>query len=92
MPVARGRDSLVPPHLAGAERVLLALVLPCLAYCGDYYVHVFALVLTNVILAASLRPSLTCGQLNIGHSAFMCVGRLHFGAAWPRTLRCSVRA
>jgi len=31
-------------------------------------------VLINVILAASLRPSLTCGQLNIGHSAFMCVG------------------
>src|SRR5881397_1722459 len=41
---------------------------------GDYYVHVFALVFTNVILAASLRPSLTCGQLNIGHSAFMSVG------------------
>lgn len=41
---------------------------------GDYYVHIFALVFTNVILAASLRPSLTCGQLNIGHSAFMSIG------------------
>src|SRR5207245_8213853 len=41
---------------------------------GDYYVHVFALVFTNIILAATLRPSLTCGQLNIGHSAFMSVG------------------
>src|SRR2546427_6828552 len=51
---------------------LLALLIPPLG--GDYYVHLFALVLTNVILAASLRPSLTCGQLNIGHSAFMCVG------------------
>src|SRR5256885_8222718 len=50
----------------------LALLVPALG--GDYYVHVFALVLINVILAASLRPSLTCGQLNIGHSAFMCVG------------------
>ena len=49
----------------------LAILVPQL---GDYYVHVFALVFTNVILAASLRPSLTCGQLNIGHSAFMCVG------------------
>src|SRR5712691_2355897 len=49
----------------------LALLVPML---GDYYVHVFALVLTNVILSASLRPSLTCGQLHIGHSAFMCVG------------------
>jgi len=49
----------------------LALLVPVL---GDYYVHVFALVFINVILAASLRPSLTCGQLNIGHSAFMCVG------------------
>src|SRR5256886_13883865 len=49
----------------------LALLVPLL---GDYYVHVFALVFTNVILAASLRPSLTCGQLNIGHSAFMSVG------------------
>ena len=52
--------------------VILALLVPELG--GDYYVHVFALVFTNVILAASLRPSLTCGQLNIGHSAFMSVG------------------
>jgi len=50
----------------------LALVVPRLG--SDYYVHILALVFTNVILAASLRPSLTCGQLNIGHSAFMCVG------------------
>ena len=49
----------------------LAVLVPWL---GDYYVHVFALVFINVLLAASLRPSLTCGQLNIGHSAFMCVG------------------
>ncbi len=49
----------------------LAVLVPLL---GNYYIHVFALVFTNVILAASLRPSLTCGQLNIGHSAFMCVG------------------
>lgn len=41
---------------------------------GDYYVHLFALVFINVMLAASLRPSLTCGQLNVGHSAFMLVG------------------
>ncbi len=52
--------------------VLLALVLPQIG--GAYYVHLFALVFTNVILAASLRPSLTCGQLNIGHSAFVSVG------------------
>src|SRR3989442_5148879 len=51
---------------------VLALLLPQLG--GDYYVHIFALVFTNVILAASLRPSLTCGQLNIGHSAFMSIG------------------
>jgi branched-chain amino acid transport system permease protein len=57
----------VPAVLVGG----LALLVPLL---GDYYIHVFALVLTNVILAASLRPSLTCGQLNIGHSAFMCLG------------------
>jgi branched-chain amino acid transport system permease protein len=41
---------------------------------GDYYVHLFALLFINVMLAASLRPSLTCGQLNVGHSAFMLVG------------------
>ena len=41
---------------------------------GEYYIYLFALVFTNVILSASLRPSLTCGQLNIGHSAFMCIG------------------
>jgi branched-chain amino acid transport system permease protein len=49
----------------------LALLVPQL---GDYYIHVFALVLINIILASSLRPSLNCGQLNIGHSAFMCLG------------------
>jgi branched-chain amino acid transport system permease protein len=52
--------------------IVLALFVPRLG--GDYYVHIFALVFTNVILAASLRPSLTCGQLNIGHSAFMSIG------------------
>src|SRR5881409_3027205 len=52
--------------------IVLALLVPRLG--GDYYVHIFALVFTNVILAASLRPSLTCGQLNIGHSAFMSIG------------------
>src|SRR5882724_1436428 len=52
--------------------VVLALLVP--RFGGDYYVHIFALVFTNVILAASLRPSLTCGQLNIGHSAFMSIG------------------
>ena len=51
---------------------LLLVLVPQLG--GDYYVHVFALVFTNVILAASLRPSLTCGQLNIGHSGFMSIG------------------
>ncbi len=51
---------------------LLLLLLP--QFGGDYYVQIFALVFTNVILAASLRPSLTCGQLNIGHSAFMSIG------------------
>src|SRR6059036_2929577 len=55
-----------------AVLVILALLVPELG--GDYYVHIFALVFTNVILAASLRPSLTCGQLNIGHSAFMSIG------------------
>src|SRR5262249_22547178 len=55
-----------------ASLVILALLVPVLG--GDYYVHVFALFFTNVILAASLRPSLTCGQLNIGHSAFMSIG------------------
>src|SRR5438445_22467 len=58
--------------LALAALVALALLVPALE--GDYYVHVFALVFTNVIVAASLRPSLTCGQLNIGHSAFMSIG------------------
>jgi len=55
-----------------AVLIVLALLVPQLG--GDYYVHIFALVFTNVILAASLRPSLTCGQLNIGHSAFMSIG------------------
>jgi branched-chain amino acid transport system permease protein len=52
--------------------LLMLLMLPQVG--GTYYVHLFALVFTNVILAASLRPSLNCGQLNIGHSAFMSIG------------------
>jgi len=59
---------------AAAMIPLLALLLALPLVGGDYYVHILALVFTNVILAASLRPSLTCGQLNIGHSAFMSVG------------------
>ena len=53
--------------------VLLALLI-FTALGGNYYAYLLALVFINVILAASLRPSLICGQLNIGHSAFMCVG------------------
>src|SRR5437870_13699452 len=58
--------------VVAAVGVLLALLLPQIG--GDYYVYLFALVFTNVILAASLRPSLICGQLNIGHSGFMSIG------------------
>ena len=52
--------------------VLLALLLPLIG--SDYDIYLFALVFTNVILASSLRPSLMCGQLNIGHSGFMSIG------------------
>jgi branched-chain amino acid transport system permease protein len=51
---------------------LFLLFLPL--FGGTYYTYLFTLVCINVILAASLRPSLTCGQLNIGHSAFMSIG------------------
>jgi branched-chain amino acid transport system permease protein len=58
-----------------ATLAVLCLVLLLVPHVGgDYYAYLFALVCTNVILAASLRPSLTCGQLNIGHSAFMSIG------------------
>ena len=74
-----------------AVLVLLALLVPPLG--GDYYVHLLALVFTNVILAASLRPSLTCGQLNIGHSGFMSIGAYtsallakHFGLPFELSL------
>lgn len=65
------------PRSARAPAVLivvLALLMALPFVGGDYYVYLFALVFTNVILAASLRPSLTCGQLNIGHAAFMAIG------------------
>src|SRR5262245_18698140 len=52
--------------------LIILIILPHVG--GNYYAHLFALVFTNVILAASLRPSLNCGQLNIGHSAFMSIG------------------
>jgi branched-chain amino acid transport system permease protein len=54
--------------------VLLLALVGGIAVGGNYYAHLLALVFTNVILAASLRPSLLCGQLNIGHSAFMSIG------------------
>src|SRR5438132_6915146 len=58
----------------GGAILLFVLFVLVPQFGGDYYVHILALVFTNVILAASLRPSLTCGQLNIGHSGFMSVG------------------
>src|SRR6266850_6145300 len=64
------RKVIIPVGLGVA--LLLAALLPLIG--NDYYVYLFALVFTNVILAASLRPSLTCGQLNIGHSGFMSIG------------------
>jgi branched-chain amino acid transport system permease protein len=64
------RSKIVPVGLGAA--VLLAILMPRLV--NDYYVYLFALVFTNVILASSLRPSLMCGQLNIGHSGFMSIG------------------
>jgi len=57
--------------------VLVAILLALLVFItvgGNYYAHLLALVFTNVILASSLRLSILCGQLNIGHSAFMSVG------------------
>src|SRR5215207_4073235 len=60
------------PAILAVLAVAALLLLPTVG--GEYYIYLFALVFINVILAASLRPSLTCGQLNIGHSAFMCIG------------------
>jgi branched-chain amino acid transport system permease protein len=53
---------------------LLALLLLLPHVGGRYYTQIFVQVLINIMLAASLRPSLLCGQLNIGHSAFMALG------------------
>jgi branched-chain amino acid transport system permease protein len=64
------RNTVIPVGLGIG--VLLALLLPLAG--NDYYVYLFALVFTNIILASSLRPSLMCGQLNIGHSGFMSLG------------------
>jgi branched-chain amino acid transport system permease protein len=63
-------------HKTALVTTLAALLLGLLLLpaAGDYYAYLFALVFINIILAASLRPSLTCGQLNIGHSAFMSIG------------------
>jgi branched-chain amino acid transport system permease protein len=64
------RRIIIPAIVGGA--ILLALLVP--SFGDEYYVYLFALVYINVILAASLRPSLMCGQLNIGHSGFMSIG------------------
>src|SRR5713226_1958476 len=80
---------------AAALIVVVALLALLPFVGGDYYIYLFALVFINVILAASLRPSLSCGQLNIGHSAFMCVGAYtsallakHFALPFELTLLC----
>src|SRR5712691_11330089 len=61
----------MPRNARTAALVVVVALLTLLPFVGgDYYVYLFALVFINVILAASLRPSLSCGQLNIGHSAY----------------------
>lgn len=52
--------------------LVLLLFLPHLG--GRYYTQIFVTVFINIMLASSLRPSLLCGQLNIGHAAFMAIG------------------
>jgi len=54
--------------------VLLGVALWLPQVGGRYYTQIFVQVLINIMLASSLRPSLLCGQLNIGHSAFMAIG------------------
>ena len=61
--------------------LVLALLLPNIG--GRYYTQIFVQVLINIMLAASLRPSLLCGQLNIGHSAFMAIGAYAWHC-WPK--------
>src|SRR5713101_7413685 len=61
-------------HTVGFLAVVFLALLLFITMGGSYYAHLLALVFTNVILASSLRLSLMCGQLNIGHSAFMSVG------------------
>jgi hypothetical protein len=73
-PPHAGRDHAGSPRtLAGLSAVLPSRSRPPVSPLpGRHYVHIFADHERH--LAASLRPSLTCGQLNIGHSGFMCVG------------------
>src|SRR5437773_2811413 len=65
----------MPRSARTAALVVVVALLTLLPFVGgDYYIYLFVLVFINVILAASLRPSLSCGQLNLGPSAFMCIG------------------
>lgn len=62
------------PLLATLLLVTLLVLLPSYVVREPFYLHILTLTFINIILAASLRPSLLTGQLNIGHSAFVAVG------------------
>ena len=54
--------------------VVLLLVLVGLFVKGPYYLHIFIMILMNVVLASSLRLINLSGQLSLGHGGMVTLG------------------
>lgn len=63
-----------PYRLLVAAVLLVALVLFGIFYKNAYILHVFILVMMNVVLGSSLRLINLSGQLSLGHGGFVTLG------------------
>jgi branched-chain amino acid transport system permease protein len=84
-----------PYGFGSAGLVILALILFGAFYRNNYILHVFILIMMNVVLASSLRVINLSGQLSLGHGGFVTLGaytsavllvKADFGSTWVALL------
>lgn len=80
-----------PYRLGSAGLVLILLIIFGLFYKNGYVLHVFILIMMNVVLGSSLRLINLSGQLSLGHGGFVTLGaytsavllvKADFGSTW----------
>ncbi len=80
-----------PYRFGSAGLIILLLVLFGAFYRNGYVLHVFILIMMNVVLASSLRLINLSGQLSLGHGGFVTLGaytsavllvKTDFGSTW----------